>query len=93
MITVSRNAIKKMNNIIKKSNNKNGFLFSIKSGGCNGFNFNLELIKNNNINNIIKQKPTIIKNNNYNIYIDPLTEFYLVGTEIDYIEENYNKGI
>ena len=45
IINVTNNAWKKMNIIIKKSNNSYGFLFGVNSGGCNGFNFQLELLK------------------------------------------------
>ena len=50
-ITITLNAWEKFDNIIKNSksdknsksnkNNIKGFLFSAKSGGCNGFNYNL----------------------------------------------------
>jgi Fe-S cluster assembly iron-binding protein IscA len=32
-------------------------------------------------------------NNNIKIYIDQLSEFYLLGTKIDYISEDFNKNI
>ena len=32
-------------------------------------------------------------NENTNIYIEPISEMYLIGTTIDYIEEDVNKGI
>ena len=50
IINVTSNAWKKMNSIILKSNNKYGFLFGITSGGCNGFNFNFNLMDTKNIN-------------------------------------------
>ena len=87
IITVTKNALKKMNSILQKSNNKI-FLFGINSGGCNGFNYNLQLIENTKLD--IKQQT----NNKYvKLYIEPLNELYLVGLEIDFLEEDYNKGI
>ena len=93
IITATKNAFKKMNSIMIKSNNNNGFLFGISSGGCNGFNFNLKLIENGELEKIIKQKPNIVNNDKVKIYIEPLSELYLVGTEIDFLEEDYSKGI
>ena len=93
IITVTKNAFKKMSNIMKKSNNKNGFLFGIDSGGCNGFNFNLQLLEDNELDKIIKQKPNIIQDEKVKVYVEPLSELYLVGTEIDYLKEDYSKGI
>ena len=93
IITVTKNAFQKMNSIMKKSNNKNGFLFRIDSGGCNGFNFNLKLMEDKELDKIIKQKPNIIQNEKVKVYVEPLSELYLVGTEIDYLKEDYSKGI
>ena len=92
IINVTKTAWKKINSICKKSNNNN-FLFSVTSGGCNGFNFNLNLLHDNEYKKIIKNKPSIISNENINIYIEPMSEMYLIGTTIDYIEEDINKGI
>ena len=92
IINVTKTAWKKINLICKKSNNNN-FLFSVTSGGCNGFNFNLNLLHDNQYKKIIKNKPSIISNENTNIYIEPMSEMYLIGTTIDYIEEDVNKGI
>ena len=92
IINVTKTAWKKMTEICKKSNNNN-FLFGVTSGGCNGFNFNLNLLHDNEYKKIIKNKPSIISNENINIYIEPMSEMYLIGTTIDYIEEDINKGI
>ena len=88
------------NKIIKICNTQqiNKFLFSATSGGCNGFNYKLNLLNeeeyekiyNTNFN---KFKPTIIKKNNTEILIDPMSELLLFGTTIDYVNENYSKGI
>ena len=93
LITITRNAFLKMNTIMEKSNNKNGFLFSVHSGGCNGFNFNLELLHDKYLQKTLKQKPSIVKYESVKVYIEPLSELYLIGTEIDFLEENYQKGI
>ena len=86
-IKVTENAWKKMSGIIKNTN-KNMFLFSADSGGCNGFNYKLEIISNHCFKN-----STLIENKDVKIIIDPLSEMHLLGTEIDYINEDYSKGI
>ena len=93
-INVSRNAWNKMKEIIKQSNNKYGFLYSLSSGGCNGFNFELNLLDKEYYEKINKNKfLTILKNDDTKLYIDPIGEMYLIGTSIDYISEDYNKNI
>lgn len=86
-ISVTNNAWDKMSAILKKTQNRI-FLFSADSGGCNGFNYKLETIEKNNFNN-----PSIVENKGVKIVIDPFTEMHLLGTEIDYINEDYSKGV
>ena len=93
IINVTANAWKKMGSIIKKSNNKNGFIFGANSGGCNGFNFDLRLIETDEQQEIMKMKPSILTNDDVNLYIEPLSEMHLIGTTIDYINEDFSKGI
>jgi iron-sulfur cluster assembly accessory protein len=93
IINVTANAWKKMGSIIQKSNNKNGFIFGANSGGCNGFNFDLRLIETEEQQEIMKMKPSILTNNEVNLYIEPLSEMHLIGTTIDYIHEDFSKGI
>ncbi len=92
LINITKDAWIKINKISLKSNNNN-LLFGVTSGGCNGFNFKLNLMDPKNYNEIKNLKPTIIQNNHIKIFIDPLSEMHLIGTEIDYIEEDINKGI
>ena len=79
-----------MNEIIRNSNYK-GFLFSAVSGGCNGFNYNLELISKKD--ELEFSKASIMKNGDVSLIIEPTSEIYLLGTTIDYSFEDYKKGI
>ena len=99
-ISITNNAWNKMTEILNKQNNNNlfGFIFSAKGGGCNGFNYDLKLLNNNEFNNnkfnnINKKRISILENNNTKLLVDPLAEMYLIGTTIDYINEDFNKGI
>jgi iron-sulfur cluster assembly accessory protein len=98
LINITPNAWSKINSILSKTNNKYGMLFTATSGGCNGFNYKLNNLEKTDYDTIIKQKPTIINNNNNNnnnnkVIIDPYVEMYLIGTTIDYINEDYSKNI
>ena len=54
-IAVTKQAWSKITDIIHKSNNKYGFVYTASSGGCNGFNFELNLL-NQKIYEEITQK-------------------------------------
>ena len=101
-IIITDNAWNKIINISKTQKLKY-FLFSAKSGGCNGFNYKFNSINTKEYNNIYNTnltkshlnniKPTIIQKNNITILIDPVSEFLLLGTIIDYINEDYSNNI
>jgi len=95
-INITNNAWFKMNKIKKKKKNYN-FLFNVTSGGCSGFNFNLKLIDENKFKEFYNTKskilPTVIKKNNIKVLIDPVSELFLLGTTIDFIFEDFDKGI
>ena len=93
-IQVTKNAWVKMSQIINASKNKYGFIYSASSGGCNGFNFELNILEKNMYDEIIKRKfYTVLNNDPTKLYIDPVSEMYLLGTTVDYIQEDYGKGI
>ena len=95
IITITDSAWNKMSTIVKTKQSQ-GFIFSAVSGGCNGLNYKLGLFKDvNELNEFSKRKlkPSKIEKNNIPVYIDPLSEMFLIGTEIDYILEDFDKGI
>jgi len=94
-ISITNNAWTKMSEIVNNQTNNNlfGFIFSAKGGGCNGFNYDLKLLSNHEFNTISKKRSSILENNNTKLLVDPLSEMYLIGTTIDYINEDFSKGI
>ena len=94
-ITVTDNAWNKMKTIYNVSNNKS-FLFAASAGGCSGLNYEFKNINRSTVNALIDDSTmplTVIKKEDLDVYIDPLSEMYLLDTTIDYIPENYEKGI
>ena len=74
------------------------FIFSASSGGCNGYNYKLGLINDTEYEQLINTqtkniKLTIFKKDNNELIVDPVSEFLLLGTTIDYIPEDYSKSI
>ena len=95
-IIITDNAWIKIRNILGSSENHHGFLFYASSGGCNGFNFNLDLLNKEKIKEIENSKlkyNQIFDNENNKVYIDPYSEMYLIGTKIDYVKEDYSNNI
>ena len=96
-ISVTSGAWSKMTSIIEtQGKDIFGFVFSASSGGCNGFNYNLKLLNNDDYNtdyHKFSKQLSVMEENNTKLVIDPLSEMYLIGTTIDYINEDFEKGI
>jgi len=93
-IIVTNNAWKKIGYILN-STKKPAFLFSADGGGCNGFNYNLRAIDNQELDSFTNQriKPTMFENSGRKLVIDPLSEMLLLGTTVDYIKEDFSNQI
>ena len=91
-IYVTQKAWNKMEEIIQISSHPIGFLFQATSGGCNGFNFKLNPLDKKTFKKL--KKPMVLQNNSYGVklYIDPMSEMFLLGTTIDHVTEDYLKG-
>ena len=93
LITITENAWNKMAAIIKTKAAR-GFIFSAVSGGCNGLNYRLKLFSDKHeIPSSDKILPSKIEKHDVEVYVDPLSEMFLLGTTIDYVAEDYDKGI
>ena len=93
-VNVTKNAWKKMHSIMKSSKNKFGFLFSASSGGCSGFNFNLNLLDKSTYHDLNNTRfINVLNDKNTTLFIDPLSEMHLLGTTIDYVKEDIQNGL
>ena len=89
LINITKSAWSKINYIVKNTNEKQGMLFSAQGGGCNGFNYKLDIINND----IDIKKLSFVQDKDIKVYVEPMSEIYLIGTTIDYINEDFVKGI
>ena len=67
--------------------------FSLKGGGCNGFNYKLSILDSNIYTDYEHYNFLHDSKNNNKLYIEPLSEIYVIGTNIDYMEQDYTKNI
>ena len=92
-ITITNIAWAKINSIVNNTNNNYGMIFTASSGGCNGFNYKLNLLDKEIYEINKKNNSTFLEYNNTKVFIDPIVEMYLLNTKIDYITEDYSKNI
>lgn len=79
IISVTCSALKQLKQIAE-NNNSIGILFSIKSGGCNGFEYNFEPINTFSNSNIVVE-------DDLKIEVCERSIFHLLGTKIDWDED------
>ncbi len=95
-INVTDNAWHKMQNIILFQN-AYCFHFSADNGGCHGFNYKLDLMDEKKFTEYTKsiKNTSLLESQNYNarVLVDPMSEMMLFGTTIDFINEDFSKGI
>ena len=63
-----------------------GVRVSVKSGGCAGMSYVMEYLKEINPND------ELIENKGVKVYIDAAAVMYLLGTEMDYKEEEFSSS-
>ena len=85
VITLSDNAANRIKEIMS-NNEKNsiGVRVGVKSGGCAGMSYILEYAKE------INPTDEIIEDKGVKVFIDPGAIMYLLGTEMDYKQEQFS---
>tara|TARA_B100000989_G_C19129168_1_gene298602 strand:- start:83 stop:421 length:339 start_codon:yes stop_codon:yes gene_type:complete len=83
MIKITNKAKNILESIIKKDQGKAAFLY-LKGGGCNGFSYKFKILNNDEKPNKLDETVSL---NNYNLYLCNKSFMFLLGTNIDYIED------
>ncbi len=85
VITLSDNAANRIKEIMS-NNEKNsiGVRVGVKSGGCAGMSYIMEYAKE------INSTDEIIEDKGVKVFIDPSAIMYLLGTEMDYKQEQFS---
>jgi len=84
MITLSESAANKMKTLLLEKE-ETGVRAAVQGGGCSGFTYKL-LLDNK------KEGDRIFVNRGVEIYLDPKSFLYLMGTEIDFVDELNQSG-
>ena len=85
LITITSSALKNLKLLVLK-NNVGAILFSVKGGGCNGFEYNFEPIEK------ISIEKNSITEDGLSLEVCEKSIFYLLGTVVDWKEDNMGKG-
>ena len=85
VIRLSNNAAERIKEIMSKAENSAiGVRVGVKSGGCAGMTYVMEYAKE------LKPNEEVIEEKGVKVFIDPKAIMYLLGTEMDYKQENFS---
>ena len=87
IISLSENAAKRIKEIMSAAEkNSVGVRVGVKSGGCAGMSYVMEYAKES------KPNDELIEEKGVKVFIDPGAIMYLLGTEMDYKEEEFKSS-
>ena len=85
LITLSDNAASRIKEILSNDETKSiGVRVGVKSGGCAGMSYIMEYTKE------INPTDEIIEDKGVKVFVDPGAIMYLLGTEMDYKQEQFS---
>jgi iron-sulfur cluster assembly accessory protein len=86
MITLTPNAVSKINEIIQEEGQKGkGLRVFVEGGGCSGFMYGFEFDDTRDGDNVVPYE-------GFEVYVDPFSLGHLKGSTIDYSDGLQGKG-
>ena len=87
MITLTEAAVKRAKDLIAKSEKPVlGLRVGVDSRGCSGFSYVVEYAEEQ------KKLEDVIEDKGIKIFIDPTAVMFLLGSEMDYVEDKFHTG-
>ncbi|MBT4879706.1 MAG: iron-sulfur cluster assembly accessory protein [Alphaproteobacteria bacterium] len=87
VLTITLAAVDQVKNLLDSRNKPSiGIRVSIRSRGCSGLSYTIEYADN------LNSHDEVIECDGITLYIDPKAIMFLLGTEMDYIEEKLQSG-
>ena len=84
IIKLSNKAAGRIKEILAKDEKSFGVRIGVKSGGCAGMSYIMEYAKES------KPNDELIEDKGVKVFVDPGAVMYLLGTEMDYKEEEFS---
>tara|TARA_B100000424_G_scaffold245622_1_gene216730 strand:- start:447 stop:761 length:315 start_codon:yes stop_codon:yes gene_type:complete len=84
MITLTQSAANKIKTLLVNKT-ETGVRAAVQGGGCSGFTYQLKFDNQ-------KSDDRVLQSHGIELYVDPKSFLYLMGTEIDFIDELNQSG-
>jgi len=87
MITISESAISRIRDLLAARGKPSvGIKIGVRTKGCSGLSYSVEYADE------ISKFDEVIDTGEFKVLIDPKATFFLLGTEMDYVEEKLKSG-
>ena len=87
MITLTTEAANQVKKLLEnRGKNSAGIRIGISTKGCSGLSYTLEFVDH------IDSNDEKISSHDIDIYVDPKATLFLIGTKMDYIEDDLQSG-
>lgn len=86
IITITDKAIKMMTHLLENQKDVIGIRVNVRSGGCSGFAYVIEYAK------FVSKYDEVIDLGSFKVLIDYKASMYLIGTEMDYVDDTFKSG-
>jgi len=80
MLTLSENAVRKIKTLVAEKGDEAGLRVKVVGGGCSGFSYHMAFDNQENPSDNVYQFEGV------KVLVDQMSEMYLDGVSIDYIE-------
>ena len=80
-ITVTDSAIRRIAFILSKEQEGSMLRISVSGGGCSGFQYNYDLVTEKENDDLVIERDGAI------VLIDPMTQQYMEGSEVDFVDD------
>ena len=87
ILTLTPKAIERIRYLVNQSSSQDNILrVGIEKGGCAGLTYSMDYVSE------IKEGDEIVDQDDIRVVIDPKAILYLLGTEMDYVENKFSSG-
>ncbi len=86
-ITITDNAANRIKELLEKRGKPSeGIRVGVRKGGCSGLAYTVEYADD------VKKFEDVVEDKGVRVIIDPKATLYLIGTEMDFVEEKMKSG-
>ena len=87
MITLTEGAEKQVSKLLEnRGKESKGIRIGVTTKGCSGLSYSLEYVDE------IQNSDEKVSFKDFTLFIDPKATFFLIGTQIDYVEDELQSG-